>query len=97
MTDDPYARKLTSFADYSGKYRHIRMEQRANGVLEMTVHTDGGPLRWGAPPRDDLMGAFRDIAEDPDNRCVIFTGTGDEFNGPRAAEETRHYPEGLQA
>lgn len=94
--DDPYARRLTRFEDYAGKYEHIRLERRANGVLEMTLHTNGGSLVWGAPPRDDLMGAFRNIAEDPDIRVVILTGTGEEFNGPRASEEARHYPEGLK-
>ncbi len=86
-SEDPYARKLIDFSDYGTKYRHIKMERRDNGVLEMTLHTDGGSLRWGAPPRDDLMLAFQNAGQDPENKVIILTGMGDDFNGPQATEE----------
>jgi hypothetical protein len=31
------------FADYATKYQTIRRERR-DGILQMTFHTDGGPL-----------------------------------------------------
>ncbi len=67
--------------DYFKKYEFIRF-RREDGILEMTIHTNGDSLRWGPPPHDELRRAFNDIAEDRENRVVIFTGTGEEFTGP---------------
>lgn len=81
---------MTAFGDYEHKYRFIRF-RREDGILEMRLHTNDGPLRWGGEPRDDLMNAFHDIALDRANRVVILTGTGDEYSGPRPPYETRHF------
>jgi enoyl-CoA hydratase/carnithine racemase len=75
-----------AFADYCEKFRTIRM-RREDGILEVTVHTDGGPLRWGRLPHGELEQAFLDIGRDRDNKVVILTGTGDEFSGPAPTVE----------
>jgi enoyl-CoA hydratase/carnithine racemase len=76
------------FEDYAEKYRNIRMS-RKNGILEVILHTDGGPLRWthigGA--HSEVAEAFADIARDPGNRIMILSGTGDEFSGPLGSED----------
>src|SRR5262249_26491577 len=46
--------------DYARKYSQIRLERR-NGILEMTLHTDGGPLRWGPVIQAELVDAFTEI------------------------------------
>ncbi len=69
---------MIKFEEYQDKYRHVRMERR-DGILQMTFHSDGGPLKWGMPPHEELSYAFYDVARDYDNRCVIVTGTGDAF------------------
>jgi enoyl-CoA hydratase/carnithine racemase len=66
---------MSKFENYADKYKTIRMERR-NGVLQMTLHTDGGPLRWGFLPHGELPEAFHDVGSDYDNRVVIITGTG---------------------
>jgi enoyl-CoA hydratase/carnithine racemase len=71
----------TKFDDYAQKYQTIRM-RREDGILELTLHTEGGPLRWGRLPHAELEEAFHNIARDRDNQIVIMTGTGDEFSGP---------------
>jgi len=71
----------TKFDDYAQKYQTIRM-RRQDGILELSLHTDGGPLRWGRLPHAELEEAFHNIARDRDNQIVILTGTGDEFSGP---------------
>ncbi len=76
------------FIRYRDKYDSIRFE-RSRGILIAHLHTDGGPLRWGATPHRELPAAFRDIADDPENRAVVITGTGDEFSGPVADPEKR--------
>jgi enoyl-CoA hydratase/carnithine racemase len=82
---------MSSLADYRDKYRSVRMLRRS-GVLEVTLHTEGGSLRWGALPHAELPDAFHDIAEDRENRVVILTGTGPEFSGPRASAGTSSFP-----
>jgi enoyl-CoA hydratase/carnithine racemase len=66
------------FATYSSAYRHVVMT-RDDGVVELRLHTDGGPLVWGDGPHSELGYCFDDVGSDHDNRLVILTGTGDEF------------------
>jgi enoyl-CoA hydratase/carnithine racemase len=61
--------------------------RREDGILELTVHTDGGSLRWGRLPHQELEQAFLDIARDRENQIVILTGTGEEFSGPATPAE----------
>jgi enoyl-CoA hydratase/carnithine racemase len=73
---------MAVLSEYGDKYSCIRMERR-NGVLQVTLHTDGGSLKWGLGPHRELPLAFYDIANDHETKVVILTGTGDEFSGPR--------------
>ncbi len=67
-----------SFEQYSGAYDHVRME-RTDGIVELTLHTDGGSLVWGDGPHTELGYCFADVGCDPENRVVILTGAGDDF------------------
>ncbi|HKA62256.1 MAG TPA: enoyl-CoA hydratase/isomerase family protein [Methylomirabilota bacterium] len=82
---------MSRLEDYAAKYQTVRMERR-DGILQMTLHTDGGPLRWGFLPHGELPEAFHDVGADRDNRVVIITGTGTEFSGPRATPGTSSFP-----
>lgn len=75
---------MTQFKDYREHYSCVKME-RQNGILELTLHTNGGSLQWGAVPSRELPEAFNDIARDPENKVIILTGTGPEFIGPKAS------------
>ena len=79
---------MAAFQEYSNKYQTIRMERR-DGILQMTLHTNGGTLQWGGLPHEELPQAFKDIGSDPENRVVIMTGTGDGFTGPPATPASR--------
>jgi len=78
---------MTTLADYADRYPSARCE-RSDGILEVTLHTDGGSLRWGMGVHAELPDLFLDIARDRENRVVILTGTGDEFSGPAATPGT---------
>jgi len=69
---------LITLDDYRNKYHHIRLERR-DGILQMTLHSNGAELKWGMDPHEELSYAFNDIARDRENRCVIITGTGNAF------------------
>jgi len=60
---------MVTFTDYATKYQHLRMERR-NGILRLTLHTDGETLLWGSGPHEELGFAFRDIDSDPENRVI---------------------------
>jgi enoyl-CoA hydratase/carnithine racemase len=77
----------SSIAEYEHRFETVRFE-RTDGILQVTFHTDGGSLRWGAAPATEMQEAFRQVADDPENRVVILTGAGDEFNGPRGSPAT---------
>jgi enoyl-CoA hydratase/carnithine racemase len=85
---------MTSLDQYAGKYRNIKFERR-EAVLQITLHTDGGSMQWGADPgciHEQLGLAFADVARDRDNKVVLLTGTGDAFCKDRnAAEYTEQY------
>ena len=76
------SKSFVTFEDYRDRYETIRMS-RTDGVLELTFHTDGGPLQWSAKgSHADFSDAFLEIARDEENEIVIMTGTGDQFSGP---------------
>ena len=79
---------MAKFQDYSQKYQSVRME-RQDGILEITFHTNGGPLQWGGVPHEEFPRAFYDIGSDSENQVVIMTGTGDAFSGPPGTPESR--------
>jgi|SRR5438477_1451902 len=69
---------MTRLDDYQDKYRHVAFE-RHESVLEVRVHTDGGPLVWSPAAHRELGDAFADIAADAETKVVILAGTGDSF------------------
>src|ERR1700720_3170475 len=69
---------MITFDDYANKYRHIKMERR-DGILQMTLHTEGAELKWGMGPHEELSYAFSDIARDRETLWVIIAGTGTAF------------------
>ena len=69
---------MSTFDSYATKYQHVRMERR-DGILQVTLHSNGKTLRWGGGPHSELGPAFRDIAADHDTKVVILTGTGAAF------------------
>jgi enoyl-CoA hydratase/carnithine racemase len=73
---------MAELSEYADKYQTIKMERRS-GILQVTLHSDGGPLRWGLLPHKELPLACYDIANDHETKVVILTGSGDEFSGPR--------------
>ncbi|MGH8596902.1 MAG: enoyl-CoA hydratase/isomerase family protein, partial [Gammaproteobacteria bacterium] len=42
-------------------------------------HSDDKDLIWGFPPHQELGYCFGDIGNDPENKVIIFTGSGETF------------------
>lgn len=72
---------MSKLLDYAEKYRNVRLERR-DGILQVTLHTNGESLTWGAMKgsvHEQLGEAFYHIGRDRENRVVILTGTGRDF------------------
>jgi enoyl-CoA hydratase/carnithine racemase len=64
---------------YFTRYAQLQMRRDADGILEVRLHSEGGPCRFGPRTHEHMVDAFYDISRDPDTRVMIFTGTGDSW------------------
>lgn len=64
--------------EYAKKYENINFH-REDGILQVSMHTDNSDLVWGFGPHQELGYCFGDIGNDPENKVIIFTGSGDTF------------------
>lgn len=71
--------------DYFTAYERANL-RREDGIVEVTLHTDGDTLQWKTAAHREYESLWHDIAKDRDNKVVILTGTGDAFSGPEASE-----------
>ena len=78
---------MRALEDYATSYQNARLTRDDKGILEVTLHTDGGPLVWNESAHRELPLLFADISNDAQNRVVILTGTGD----------APHFPNGVVA
>ncbi len=67
------------FDTYAEKYRDYFVMRRQDGILELRMHTDGGPARFGWATHNAWAQAWQEIGNDPDNEVLILTGTGDQW------------------
>ncbi len=54
------------FIDYKNLFQTVSF-RREDEILETRLHRDGGPASWA------------EVSSGPDNRMVIFAGTGDDW------------------
>ena len=78
---------MRALEDYATRHQNARLTRDDKGILEVTLHTDGGPLVWNESAHRELPLLFADISNDAQNRVVILTGTGD----------APHFPNGVVA
>jgi 6-oxocamphor hydrolase len=69
---------MANFQEYSTRYKHVRMERR-DGILQMTLHTNCGPVIWNFDSHRETAHALGDVARDRENKVVIITGAADVF------------------
>jgi len=66
------------FEQYRDRYQNVKLE-REDGILMMTLQTNGKGLVWSALAHEELGYCFTDIGADRENKVVIMTGTGDNW------------------
>ncbi len=78
---------MARFEEYADRFQYVRLE-RTEGILQMTFHSDGDTLQWGAGPHSELPEVFHAVGSDPETKVVIMTGAGDGFTGPAGSSAT---------
>ncbi|WP_425930485.1 enoyl-CoA hydratase/isomerase family protein [Pseudomonas sp. NyZ201] len=72
---------MSHFDNYARRFANIELVLR-EGILQMSLHSDGGSLQWGALDgsiHTQLGECFGEIARDQAVRVLIITGKGDAF------------------
>jgi enoyl-CoA hydratase/carnithine racemase len=67
--------------------------ERRNGILQVQMHTAGGPVMYGLPIHNAWSQLWLDLGNDPDNEVLIFSGTGDKWIAgfdPEMAKQPLH-------
>jgi enoyl-CoA hydratase/carnithine racemase len=82
---------MIKFEEYRDRFEFVKLE-RSDGILEMTLHTEGKELRWGLGPHEELPEVFYFVGQDRDTKVIIFTGTGTEFSGPAPSPDSPSFP-----
>jgi enoyl-CoA hydratase/carnithine racemase len=70
---------VTTLAQYQAEFECIRFSRDEDGILLVTLHREGGTLRWGRDSHLEVCRMLGLVASDPGNRVVIITGTGEYF------------------
>jgi enoyl-CoA hydratase/carnithine racemase len=68
------------FEEYRERFKeHYKMERRADGVILVQAHTQGGPIQLSVESHRSLGQMLKTVGADPKNEIMILTGSGDEF------------------
>lgn len=70
----------SQFEVYSEKYKDMMVMTRRNGIIEVRMHTNGGPFQHSWRAHGAWSQAWVDIGRDPENEVLIITGTGDKWH-----------------
>jgi enoyl-CoA hydratase/carnithine racemase len=70
---------MSRFKSYKNAFANARLTRSESGVLEVSLHTDGGKLIFNGHTHEQFVDLFHQIGSDADNRVVILTGSGDAF------------------
>lgn len=72
-------------------WRHLRIA-RDGGIVEVALHSDGGPLHWTGRAGVELNRLFAALGEDEAAKVLILGGTGDQFCATSATFDFTRIP-----
>ncbi|WP_144095917.1 enoyl-CoA hydratase/isomerase family protein [Croceicoccus sediminis] len=70
------------FESYSQRFSDFFAMRREDGIIEVRMHTDGGPVLFGFELHRAFGQMFRAVGADRENEVMILTGTGDHWALP---------------
>ncbi|WP_433264666.1 enoyl-CoA hydratase/isomerase family protein [Actinosynnema sp. CS-041913] len=65
--------------EYSTTYADFFQLKREDGILEIRLHTDGGPYVHTHAAHNAWPRFWQEVGNDPENQVLIITGTGDRW------------------
>lgn len=86
------------FDDYAEKYADHFVMERRNGIIQVRMHTGGGPALFGFALHHAWGQVWQEIGNDPRNEVLILTGTGDRWldaDPASYAEPPTQWPDGF--
>ncbi len=67
--------KMPSLDEYSEQFKDFFHFKRENGILEVKMHTKGGPVQWSYQMHHALAELWTVIGHDKENEVLILTST----------------------
>jgi enoyl-CoA hydratase/carnithine racemase len=61
--------------DYKKTFAEHMAFERRNGILQVRLHTKGGPVKWSFEMHQAMAEAWTTIGHDPENEVIILTST----------------------
>lgn len=80
MAKNPYVH-VETLAEYSERFKNFFAFKRENGILEVRMHTNGGPVEWSYQMHHAMAEVWTAIGHDQENEVMILTSTGDKWIG----------------
>lgn len=66
---------VETLAEYAERFADFFTFRREDGILEMKMHTNGGPVHWSYQFHHALAEVWTAIGHDKENECLIITST----------------------
>lgn len=67
------------FEEYRDRFAQFFTMERRNGILQVQMHTEGGPVMYGLGMHNAWSQLWLTLGNDPENEVLIFGGTGDKW------------------
>jgi enoyl-CoA hydratase/carnithine racemase len=68
------------FEEYKEVFKDFyKMERRADGVILVQAHTNGGPIQLSVENHRSVGQVLKTVGADPENEIMILTGSGEDF------------------
>jgi enoyl-CoA hydratase/carnithine racemase len=65
--------------DYEKTFQEYFHFKREDGILQVQMHYDNGPVVWSYQMHNSLGELWTNVGHDKENEVLIFTGTGDKW------------------
>jgi enoyl-CoA hydratase/carnithine racemase len=70
---------VPKLADYEKTFQEYFHFKREDGILQVQMHYDNGPVVWSYQMHNAIAELWTNIGHDKENEVLIFTGTGDKW------------------
>jgi len=99
MAIQPWVR-VETLEEYAERFKDFAAFRRVDGILEVTLHWQGGPVMWSYQTQHAYAELWTAIGHDKENECLILTCQDPYWmcnhNDPSSFQEVEHGPKEKQ-